>query len=1170
MTLIDRIETALNSGVDAAVFERCALALLAKHYDKLVPVEGGSDGGRDADIYGPVADDRDSRGRVLVTSGNALSNLKSSHETWKKQAPFRVDLLVMVSLLPLSATRRRNIEQYCRDNDLPLPEFWARDWLIRELAEHSEWRAELTGVKGRLQAIGRQATSEGSTGTGIVGRGEALELLDTALTSGSDVLVVGVPGVGKSRLLRELGDEVHTFHPSAIDYLVDDLVTIAPAVVVVDDAHLHLDGLAALSRARVSEQLSFQILASTWPGHEQAVGEMLNAATGLELERLSLEDLDSIVRGRGISGVRARNLVLEQSDGRPGWAISLCDAVVQGDGQSVLKGQYLLDQVRRYARSIADSATLNDALACIAALGQATIDDLATIADIVKAGPADLVDWLERSANSGLVEHSRGEWSVFTPLRPLLVASWFFGERPTRSWKTLADAFPRDDPRLLTTLFAVADRFPDTAARYLAAEWFDAAVENAPTDEGFLRLARAYSRIDEQSADQASAEARRILTAPRELEDSPWGPHDPVGDMAKKVLGAAFRATCCHEATLGLLDLAISDDRPRNTSIDHPMRTIHELVSYLDPDRGPFVELRHRVFKSTIDWFNTSPSEGRWTVLAEVVRYVFDPKVEGSWSDPGSRLTIRIASSVERPDHLTELLNEWPKVEDLLETSDASLTHEAAAELCTVFELWASMAAGVGQWSDHVTPEHKEAGLRGATTMLGTLAKLASRFPGIPIRANRHIGLVHRWGVAATELPELAVHDVNLMRFVGRRDVEDSVDEWMAQRQREQNELANDIAILGAEHGVREYLRLVAEARVLNNSHEGVSLANLVAMNVRNPDAWLDAAIASKAQVLIGPMIVAARQSNIEISQAVKTAFNDHESRAQVVRAVCGEESELDELSRSIVSNLDDTDAVYLEALYFHESAVPIIRELLVHGNPLVRAMAAISFAEGVEHGPGLPDELRETWKTALLDASPGRLPQHSQWRLREMLASAVEGDAELCADWFIRNADRPSHALHLGKELAGLSSLLRQLPRAQKRRICEELTNDELLDSGFVSDVLGSDPELADELLKAGVVDSATVFDALSGRRDDTIENLAPALLEHGVSAERIAARALGHRFWEGKESDSLKADLEFFDQLAQRKPGIESVCRAAIRRLELDIAHALEEERINSQRGW
>ncbi|NVM96722.1 hypothetical protein [Arthrobacter wenxiniae] len=66
MNLNERITVKLDAGIDPDVFERCAVALMANHYDDVVGIEGGSDGGRDGDIIAPIADDPDSRGRISL------------------------------------------------------------------------------------------------------------------------------------------------------------------------------------------------------------------------------------------------------------------------------------------------------------------------------------------------------------------------------------------------------------------------------------------------------------------------------------------------------------------------------------------------------------------------------------------------------------------------------------------------------------------------------------------------------------------------------------------------------------------------------------------------------------------------------------------------------------------------------------------------------------------------------------------------------------------------------------------------------------------------------------------------------------------------------------------------------------------------------------------------
>ncbi|NVM97026.1 ATP-binding protein, partial [Arthrobacter wenxiniae] len=356
----------------------------------------------------------------MVTTGDALDNLKSSHRTWKKcwdaGETFRLDLLVMITSRSLSDSKRRNIEAYCRTNSLPVPRIYARQWLVESLRRDPDLRFELTGVEGRLEALTTKAPEPSSSITALFGRDEELDHLRAAVTLTTDVSLVGVPGVGKSRLLAELEGGVHFIDRLARDHLADDLFAIDPTTVVLDDAHLDQELLEQLVRIRSKERFSFTIVAATWPGTEAPVEALLNKPTRVEVDRLARAALDQMIQALGVHGVHARSLVLEQSDGRPGWAAILSRLVINGAGDDLATGQSLLDQVAGLATAIAGSPVLNDALACIAALGAASLEDIEIIASHAGVPYADLIAWLEVTAQGGLVERTSDKWSVLAPL----------------------------------------------------------------------------------------------------------------------------------------------------------------------------------------------------------------------------------------------------------------------------------------------------------------------------------------------------------------------------------------------------------------------------------------------------------------------------------------------------------------------------------------------------------------------------------------------------------------------------------------------------------------------------------------------------------------------------------------------------------------------------------
>lgn len=1176
MNLSERITRKLDAGIDADVFERCAVALMANHYENVVGIEGGSDGGRDGDIIAPIADEPDSRGRILVTTGDSLSNLKSSHKTWKKfwdaGETFRVDQLVMITSGSLSDTKRRNIETYCKTYDLPVPRIYARQWLIDSLRRDPDLRVELTGVQGRLEALTTKAP-EPSSFTDLFGRDDELDHLRTAVTLTTDVSLVGVPGVGKSRLLAALVGGVHFIDRLARGHLADDLFAMEPTTVVLDDAHLNQELLEQLVSLRSKERFSFTIVAATWPGTEAPIEALLNKPTRVEVDRLPRAALDQMIQALGVHGVRARSLVLEQSDGRPGWAAILSRLVINGAGDDLATGQSLLDQVAGLAAAIAGNAVLNDALACIAALGAASLEDIEIIASHAGVPYADLISWLEVTAQGGLVERISDKWSALAPLRSLIVASTFFGVRKRRSWASFAARFPHDE-RLDRTVINLASDVPDTGVRALADTWFDT-ISTKAIDEIPLDLVEVYSRIDETSADRAALLARAVLDSPREPQTL-YGDvtYDPYGTAAEKILQTAFRRSCSREATRGLLDLAIADERPRHQHPDHPMRVIQDMARYLDPDLGPVDTLRDHILKYTLEWFDENPSAVRWEVLAEVTHYVFDPRVEGTWSDPSSHLTLTMSQGVMTSEAMGSLLALWNTIDSRVRGDAASnITHRAVVQLCEIFDSWSALAAGITDHGGETSTGHSVVGARGAKLVLSTLTVLAKRFTAVPIRVNKRLALVSMWNGGPTTLEELPVEDDRLARFVGVRefDDDDDIDVWMADRREQWTSLARELDKLTAVEGVAEYRRLVVEASILDGNHEGASFAGTLAEQVTNSGAWLEAGIRAIARPLIAPLITKARANGADIDDLVMSAIEVSELRPEALRAITHETGELDDLAHTVIDGLTDHDVPLIGELWIHESVTPILRELLMHTHTAVRALAALAFGEGARgHGPALPAELRPVWRTALVGAAADQLPQHSRWRLGEILKHAVTTDPEFCADWFIANAEisgLSSRARRLGKSFP---AVLRSLPEDQKRRIITTLDAETLIHSGYAGDVLGSDTKLASDLLAEGVVNGEVLLRSMSGYRDRTVVALAPALIAAQVAPHRIVAEALRRSEWTGDESNAILSDLEFFAKLREQQPELDEVSALATEKLDRNLKVALAKEKQDRRRGW
>jgi hypothetical protein len=301
-------------------FERCACALLQPRYPGLSAVEGGHDFGRDGDIYFPFGpDDTISRGRLLVTTGDPAANLRTGLRRMCEER-VTVDLVVIACLSPVIAPTRSTLENICAEYGVQPPHVYGRDWLVAQLVREPVWRQRLLDVAGELGALLDEPLDmlERATPTpALVGRDIELSMLEDLVEAGTDAVVMGVPGVGKTRLTTELNQRVVFLEPAEPGRVVDELLLTRPAAVVVDDAHARLDELRVLRRARQQEGLRFSVIATTWPDKSDDLAAALPRAQGVPVDLLELSDMNALVESVGVTGHRARAAVLGQAGGDP-------------------------------------------------------------------------------------------------------------------------------------------------------------------------------------------------------------------------------------------------------------------------------------------------------------------------------------------------------------------------------------------------------------------------------------------------------------------------------------------------------------------------------------------------------------------------------------------------------------------------------------------------------------------------------------------------------------------------------------------------------------------------------------------------------------------------------------------------------------------------------------
>jgi hypothetical protein len=279
--------------------------------------------------------------------------------------------IVLANLAVLSARDRSGLEQTANKHGVTVTGVYDRVYFANQLRRDGEWRTRLLGIPGDPISVSRLpaelAESPGAR-LPLVGRESELEALRS---TASDVVLVGAPGSGKSRLVAELDGAVFVARDAAIGPLADDLRMLQPDVVVVDDAGDRQPVLRQLRELRSQEPdlLSFQLVAVCWPDEADEVSGEIPAADVLELDLLERAPMDQLVQSTGITRRIARHEILAQAEGRPGWAVALADVLLTTrEPARLLSGRELLGQVGHYLRRRRFHEATSDLLATVAAL----------------------------------------------------------------------------------------------------------------------------------------------------------------------------------------------------------------------------------------------------------------------------------------------------------------------------------------------------------------------------------------------------------------------------------------------------------------------------------------------------------------------------------------------------------------------------------------------------------------------------------------------------------------------------------------------------------------------------------------------------------------------------------------------------------------------------------
>jgi hypothetical protein len=1055
----------------------------------------------------------------------------------KSKAPYA---LVVVVASAVSNKAREAFAEEARKARVKHAEVWDRNSLNTDL---------LRTRNGRTAAFyfGAGAALEGTTHLPLaldrsLGRDAQLGGRDALIAkikaSPGDIVVIGGPGVGKTRLTAELEGARYLAPLASPNEVTESLRDRTPAFVVVDDAGWNLDRLRMMLDLR-REGWQFRLVATVWPDHLPSVRRELPNATEIVVEPLDRKSMDDFIQALGVRDYFWRHSILEQAQGRPGWAVALVQLGFAGHGEDVASGRALVREIERLVGP--SPARVIGLMAAIATLGRVNrARDLPKLEHYLGISQLESQELLGFAAAAGILD-AQGDALLVAPnaLRIALVRERYFEDSPAvSSSDRLLDEWPDRRPEILASIVEVAASGSVLARRALDRVAPD--VLQLPLD-----ALQQFVALDEQAAERALRETD----------------HLPLEDYVRRiVVTTSARRHLSARAVHILLDSAIGDARPEHSFPDHPIRLLGEMGSRITPRGETTFPVRLPLMDLVDRWLDADASNvARQVVWARLVVHLLDPSVEGGHTDPGSPRTLQLSAGTESEDHLTTLTEQlWPKVEARV----PHLSEEALVELARTADHWIRLSRRVQGSFGHIPPE--------------AAGRLAARFIG---------PLLSTLSEASADKPaaQLALRSQAEMFGMARGiklDRELRILTWDVWRRGSRNRdpigaTLRKLVACWAEEDPRTLMtRLAGWSAAAEKAKQQLPqlqpALGLLSDQAVDLDPYIEGGLDGGLTWELYPMMLRAIERQSSVPAWLTRVLAIPSGRKAALQAMLDADGN-EQATTAVLSELTAGDLDVVEIAMVRRSGHErdeVCHRLLTHPVDEVRGTAALWFATGSDrHGAQLPPEWGAEWAAAFECAPLLSGRGTDNYRLGEHLKSLIARDPDLVERWLLRQLARDPAAAQYRLPVQS-EAALSELPHGNRERIVRAAPKSSRLAvlSLLIDD---QDQHWLAPLIDDGTLETDEVVIAARRRARPLIArvrqttSLGTILVPRDVSAHELAACAM-FGGWAGNESDNYEELRKAFDDFPPlTEPNAEAVRKAGVEQFATRRDAALKEER-------